>query len=237
MIKALCGLASDVHRFGPVDCIFADPPDNLGLDYGCVDDNLDPDEYARLMHKWIGVFLATADVVWLSFNARHTPLIGWIVHEKLTLGCYTDWEVMPCVQTFTFGNYRHSDLTNGHRPLWRFVKRPRELYPDAIRVPSARQLQGDKRADPRGRIPSDVFDFPRVTGNSRQRRKWHKTQLHEGLVERCLRMSCKRGDHVLDPFAGTGTTGRVARRLGLDCTLVDANPDYIDLIKNDLEIR
>jgi hypothetical protein len=234
MIKALCGLASDVQRYAPVDCIFADPQDNLGLDYGCVSDRIDPQEYDRLMHVWLGEFLRTAPIVWISFNSRYLPLMGRLADHYI--GDRPDWELSPCVQTFTFGCYRHKDLSNCYRPLWRFREKTAPIYPDAVRIPSARQLQGDKRADPRGRIPSDVFDFPRVTGNSRQRRKWHPTQLHEGLVERCLAMSCPPGGHVLDPFAGTGTTGRVARRLGLDCTLIDINPRYVDLIKRDLEL-
>ena len=51
-------------------------------------------------------------------------------------------------------------------------------------------------------MPGDVFDFPRMTGNSKQLRPWHKTQLHEDLVERCILLSTQPGDHVVDPFGG-----------------------------------
>jgi DNA modification methylase len=100
------------------------------------------------------------------------------------------------------------------------------LYPDATRVPSWRQEHGDKRADPRGRVPGDVFDFTRVTGNSKQRRAWHPTQLNEGLVERCLNLTTVEGDYVLDPFGGTGTTLRVCKRIGRNCTLIEIDPAY-----------
>ena len=36
---------------------------------------------------------------------------------------------------------------------------------------------------------------------------------------------------VLDPFAGSGTTGAVAKSLGRDYILIEANPDYIELIE------
>jgi site-specific DNA-methyltransferase (adenine-specific) len=134
------------------------------------------------------------------------------------------------VQIYTFGQHNHHDLGGGHRPLIRITQENVELYPDAIRVPSWRQEHGDKRADPRGRVPSDIFDFPRVTGNSKQRRKWHVTQLHEGLVERCLKLSCKQYDTVVDPFAGSGTTLRVCKRLGLACTTSDMDQGYCEKI-------
>jgi len=72
----------------------------------------------------------------------------------------------------------------------------------------------------------DVFDYPRVTGNSKQRRAWHPTQLNEGLVERCLNLTTVEGDYVLDPFGGTGTTLRVCKRIGRNCTLVEIDPAY-----------
>lgn len=46
------------------------------------------------------------------------------------------------------------------------------------------------------------------------------------LVERCLKAGCPAGGRVLDPFGGAGTTGVVAEALGLDCTLIELNPDY-----------
>lgn len=46
------------------------------------------------------------------------------------------------------------------------------------------------------------------------------------LVERCLDAACPKGGHVLDPFGGAGTTGLVADRKQLDCTMIELNPDY-----------
>jgi DNA modification methylase len=46
------------------------------------------------------------------------------------------------------------------------------------------------------------------------------------LVERCLKAGCPPRGRVLDPFGGAGTTGLVADAMGLDCTLIELNPDY-----------
>ena len=151
--------------------------------------------------------------------------MGKIVTEIVGLRA-GELEAKPCVQTFTFGQHNHHDLGNNHRPLLRLRWREAPLFPDAIRVPSWRQENGDKRADPRGRVPGDVMDFPRVTGNSKQRRTWHPTQLNEGLVERCVKLTTPPGGTVLDPFGGTGTTLRVCKRINLSCTLIEMDREY-----------
>ena len=204
--------------------IFADPPDNIGLGYQTYKDKLPDQQYVDLLETWLHLFVHKAKTVWFSYNARWSFEVGRIVAEmvKRTEGL----EAKPCVQTFTFGQRGHHDLGNNHRPLLRLRWSDAPLLPDAIRIPSWRQENGDKRADPRGRVPGDVFDFTRVVGNSKQRRPWHPTQLNEGLVERCIRFTTPPGESVLDPFAGTGTTLRVCRRLGYPCTLIEIDKDY-----------
>jgi len=208
------------------DCLFADPPDNIKLDYRKYKDDLPDTEYVKRLEEWLYLFIKKAGVVWFSFNAKWTFKMGRIVCQMQH--DFPKLEVKPCVQTYTFGQHNHHDLSNNHRPLWRFRLDPDQapLYPDQIRVPSWRQEHGDKRADPRGRVPGDVFDFPRVTGNSKQRRSWHPTQLNEGLVERCVKLSTRESGTVLDPFAGTGTTLRVCKRINRPCTLIELDPGY-----------
>jgi DNA modification methylase len=46
------------------------------------------------------------------------------------------------------------------------------------------------------------------------------------LVERCLNLGCPRGGRVLDPFAGGGTTLRVALSSGRSATGVDLHPGF-----------
>jgi site-specific DNA-methyltransferase (adenine-specific) len=210
-----------------ITTIFADPPDNIGAKYGEYIDKIPDKEYAYLLHLWLLVFVRRAKTVWFSYNARWTFEVGCIVSRMLSK---VQLEAKQCVQTFTFGQHNHHDLGNNYRPLLRLRHKDSPLLPNAIRVPSWRQENGDKRADPRGRVPGDVFDFPRVTGNSKQRRAWHPTQLNEGLVERCIRLTTPEGGTVLDPFGGTGTTLRVCKRIGRACTLVELDRGYCERI-------
>ena len=220
-----------------VDCIFADPPDNIGLKYENGNDNLCTSDYLHLMEEWLYCFVEQAKTTWFSFNAKWTIEMGTIAER--VMDCFPGLHCKPCVQTFTFGQHNKHDFGNNHRPLWRFNFNESPIYPDQIRVQSERQRMGDKRADPRGRVPGDVFDFTRVVPNSRQRRKWHPTQLNEGLVARCIESCTKQGDIVLDPFAGTGTTLRVCKRLNRACVTMDTSSFYCRQIADEhhLDIR
>lgn len=54
------------------------------------------------------------------------------------------------------------------------------------------------------------------------------------LVETCLKAGCPKGGRVLDPFGGAGTSALVADRMGLDCTLIELNPAYVQIAHNRL---
>jgi DNA modification methylase len=51
------------------------------------------------------------------------------------------------------------------------------------------------------------------------------------LIKPCILAGSQPGDVVLDPFAGSGTTGMVAIELGRKTVLIELNPEYIHLIE------
>jgi DNA modification methylase len=214
----------------PVHMLFGDPFDGIGLKYKGFSDKVTPKQYESLLMCLLRQGSAVSNVIWLSVNVVWADLLGkvtWQFRKE------SDWEFKPCVQVFTFGQHRQTDLGNNHRLLYRYKRKGAPLYPDAVRVPSWRQLNGDKRADPRGRVPGDVFDFPRVTGNSHQRRDFSPTQLHEGLYERCIKLCCPRGVTIVDLFAGSGTLGRVADRCGVNVLMIEKSRETCDNILKD----
>jgi len=60
---------------------------------------------------------------------------------------------------------------------------------------------------------SDTWYFSRVAGTFAERRGWHGCQMPEQLLGRIIRACSNEGDVVLDPFAGSGTTLAVAKKL------------------------
>lgn len=57
----------------------------------------------------------------------------------------------------------------------------------------------------------------------------HYAVMPEELVELCLRAGCPENGVVVDPFGGSGTVGRVAKRLHRQYILNDLNPKYVEL--------
>lgn len=219
--RLICADALEVlPTLGRFKLLIADPPDNLGLEYDEYDDNLPDDEYLKLFSEWLWQFVNHADIVWVSFNAKWILSIGEIITNALRdWKCYESYEARLFMQSFNFGQNRDSDCGNGYRPLLRLKHKDAAIYPDAIKVPSARQTKyNDKRAKEGGRVPLDCWDFPRVCGTFRQRRGWHKTQLHEGLIERIINFSTLSGDSICDVFSGTGTVLRAVCNLSASHT-------------------
>jgi DNA modification methylase len=75
-----------------------------------------------------------------------------------------------------------------------------------------------------------------VTGNSKQRRAWHNTQLNEALYERCILFSTKPGDRIADLYAGTGTMARASKDLDLDVDLYDISEFYCGKIAEEFGV-
>jgi len=56
----------------------------------------------------------------------------------------------------------------------------------------------------------------------------HPAAMPTELARRCIQAGSREGDVVLDPFGGSGTTGRAAQELGRKAILIELNPEYIE---------
>lgn len=65
-------------------------------------------------------------------------------------------------------------------------------------------------------------------------RALHPTQKPLGIVEPLLRYACPPGGTVLDPFAGSGTTGVAAAQCGMQSILIEGNAGFVDVIRDRL---
>jgi site-specific DNA-methyltransferase (adenine-specific) len=102
---------------------------------------------------------------------------------------------------------------------------------DAIdRIPyMAPGLVGPEKAA-RGKLPTDVWWMTIVPPGSKER-TGYPTQKPVRLLERIVAASSRPGDLVLDPYAGSGTTGVAAARLGRRWLLIDRNPAAVAIAR------
>ncbi len=155
---------------------------------------------------------------------------------------------------YTFGVNCVRGFSRSHTHLFHFVKDPFQFTFNgenpAVRVLSARQLvYRDGRANPKGRLPDntwifrpqdappsgfapshDTWYFSRVAGTFKEREGFHGCQMPEQLLGRIIRISSDPQDLVLDPFAGSGTTLVVAKKLGRRWLGLELSPDYVNRI-------
>ena len=82
----------------------------------------------------------------------------------------------------------------------------------------------------RGKTPTDVWWQTIVSPNGKEK-TGYPTQKPLAILERIVRVHSNPGDKVLDFFAGSGTTAKAALSLGRSATLVDSNPESIEVMK------
>ena len=81
----------------------------------------------------------------------------------------------------------------------------------------------------RGKLPTDVWWHTIVSPTGKEK-TGYATQKPLGILTRIIRASSKPGDWVLDPFAGSGTTGHAAGELGRKFVVIDSNPEALDIM-------
>jgi len=207
-----------------VDLVVADPPDNIGLKYEGFKDKQHPTEYAAKMKTWLGRMADLTDgPIFFTFNEKWTREVEDAIDDLS----------IPLIQRlqwyYTFGQdqTRNGKYALCYRPI--YWLNSNYVIPENIKVPSARLAKyNDKRASKGGKMPQNVWEFPRICGTFKERRKHCPTQLPESLVERIVKGHCRPGGRVLDPFLGSGTTAIVCKRLDTDCIGIDVSRVCID---------
>jgi site-specific DNA-methyltransferase (adenine-specific) len=100
-----------------------------------------------------------------------------------------------------------------------------------------KKINPDKQQDGSMKQMRDVWALPLVQGKERLRggkggRALHPTQKPEELLRRIIIASSNKGDVVLDPFMGSGTTGAVAKKLGRQWIGIESEGKYIKPAKD-----
>lgn len=93
---------------------------------------------------------------------------------------------------------------------------------------------GAQELNPKGKHPDDVWEIS-IVAPSAKARLGYPTQKPEPLLDRIILASSKKGDVVLDPFAGCGTTLVSAQRLKRKWIGIDISPTAVELMKRRME--
>lgn len=141
--------------------------------------------------------------------------------------------------------------TKSHEYIFMLVK-SEKYYFDAAAIAEKASCAGETRpfndAKKAGRVVSGAEGTgnerpgapPVIIGETRNKRSvWsvvsepfqeaHFATFPPSLIEPCIKAGSPTGGTVLDPFAGAGTTGMVADRLGRNAILIELNPEYADM--------
>ncbi len=111
-------------------------------------------------------------------------------------------------------------------------------YPARVQAVSSAYGRGVRRdrwvPNPLGAKPRDVIEVP-VICNGMTEKTPHATQKPEALIEKLVTASSRKGQLVVDPFVGSGTTAVVAARLGRKWLAGDSDARYVGLARDRLQ--
>ena len=213
-----------------VDLIIADPPYNLGKDYGNNHDLKGFEEYLDFSSNWLREahrVLSPTGTIYVFMGVRFISYLYDILDRRLKM-YFNSWICWH----YTQGIGKKIGFSPRHDDILMFNKSSKFTFNlDAVRVP---QKYYRARNNMRGANPGDVWKFSHVHYSNPNRQN-HPTQKPEGLIERMVLASSNEGDVVLDPFFGSGTTLRVCQQLNRDCIGFELNPDYVQMAKERLD--
>ncbi|MEN9740130.1 MAG: hypothetical protein RLZ72_396 [Actinomycetota bacterium] len=120
-----------------------------------------------------------------------------------------------------------------HDTILVYVKNPATYYFDSASVDRepymAPGLVTPEKVE-RGKLPTDVW-WHTIVSPTGSEKTGYATQKPLGILRRIIQASSAEGDSVLDPFAGSGTTGAAAMELGRSAVLIDESPDAVSVIE------
>ncbi len=229
-----------------VDLIFADPPYNIGIGYDNYEDNLPRNTYIRWTTKWMTEavrVLKKNGSIYVAINDEYVAEYAIILKsKKLKMRNWIIWH-------YTFGESQRKKFSRSHTHILYFVKSEEDFTfnKDDIKVRSVRQEINDKRANPTGKVPDDVWKeklnesepenlmtVSRVAGTFKERVKDFPCQMPMKVLDRIIKASSNEGDLVLDPFSGSGTTLAAAKINGRHFIGIEQSKKYKKMIEDRL---
>jgi len=236
--------------------IIADPPYNIGKDFGNDSDKQSMDEYLKWCDKWMSecyrILKPNGTMFIYGFSEILALLLARVPHHinrRWIIWHYTNKNV----PSLNFWQRSHESII----VLWKSDKvfhrdEIREAYTEGFlngaagkerKATKGRFSKGDKTttytAHANGALPRDVIKVAALAGGAgMNERVNHPTQKPLALCDKLLRscMQSAADGYVLVPFAGSGSECVAAKKIGLPFIGIEINPDYVALIRERLEV-
>jgi len=229
-----------------IDLIFADPPYNLsgnglkwqgnktGGDWYMVNeawDKMSPPEYLQFTRKWIGAChraLKDGGSIYISCTYHNISEVMIVLKQLgLKINNIITWQKSNAMPNMTRRVFTHS----AEYIVWA-VKGKKWIY----NYEELKKINPDRQQDGNLKQMRDVWAMPLVQGKERLKgmdgRSLHPTQKPEEMLRRIIIASSNKGDVVLDPFLGSGTTAFVAQKLGRKWIGIEKQGTYVSIAKS-----
>lgn len=217
-LKELKDIESD-----SVDLIVADPPYNVGKDYGNKSDQQNFDNYLSFSKEWLTEchrILKDNGTIYVFIGFRFISHLYKILEQDLKMN-FVNWISWH----YTQGIGKTKGFSPRHDDILMFSKTTNYKFNlDAIRIP---QKYYRKINNMRGANPGDVWEVSHIHYCQKGRQP-HPTQKPEAIIERMVLASSDEGDLVVDPFSGSGTTLRVCQQLNRKAIGIELNEEYVE---------
>src|SRR5664280_523375 len=217
--RLLCGDATNPDNLGRVlggrraAMAFTDPPYNVALgDHGgqqrgarrrrIANDALDPIAWELFVRSWARTLVASTDgAIYCCMSSKELPLVSRVLAEE---GGHWSDTIIWSKDRFVLGR---ADYQRAYEPIW-----------FGWREGAAHHWCGD-------RDQGAVWEINRPSDAP-----LHPTMKPLPLMERAIANSSESGDLVLDLFAGSGSTLIACERTGRQCSALELDPRYVDVV-------
>lgn len=232
-----------------IDLIFADPPYNLsgnglkwkgsetGGDWYMVNeiwDKMTAPEYMQFTRKWIGAchkVLKETGSIYIACSYHNIGEVMIVLKQlDFKINNIITWQKTNAMPNMTRRVFTHSTefviwAVKGKKWVFNY-KELKELNPEKQKDGALKQMR-------------DVWSLPLVQGRERLKgrdgRALHPTQKPEEMLKRIIVASSNKGDLVLDPFMGSGTTAAVATVSGRKWIGIEKESRYVKVAYKRLE--
>jgi site-specific DNA-methyltransferase (adenine-specific) len=167
--------------------------------------------------------------LYLHLDYREAHYVKLLLDELFGRECFLN----ELIWAYDYGAKSRRRWPAKHDTILVYVKDPEAYFFDAEAVDREPYMApglvtAEKAA--RGKRGTDVIWHTIVSPTGREK-TGYPTQKPEGLVRRFVQASSRPGDLCLDPFAGSGTLGAAAVKLGRRSLLIDESPEAVAVMQ------